>query len=175
MTTTEQSIVDDQFQTNLDLNLEAILKHRFANKSDIDFIFELILEIYEVENDTTTNINEQKEILNESILKNKILIFEIENIGNVGFIWFEENDIFPFGFDYGHWNKKYLWICYTGTAKNWRRKRIATFMYKQLELFALKRNINELILDVYQSNPKSISFHTSLGFKPIVQLFQKNI
>eukprot|EP01100_Stratorugosa_tubuloviscum_P010294 TRINITY_DN439_c0_g1_i1.p1 TRINITY_DN439_c0_g1~~TRINITY_DN439_c0_g1_i1.p1 ORF type:complete len:184 (+),score=74.56 TRINITY_DN439_c0_g1_i1:69-620(+) len=165
----------DPIQPKKEFKYDFVLTSRFARKDDFEFIYGLLREILEAEEQENIDFREQIELIEKVLEKEKVLIAEVEGVGLVGFIWFEESDRTPFGFDYGSWDQRFLWICNSGTIKSWRRKGIATFLYKQVEQIAKQRNIHQILLDVYLSNKPSLSFHTSFGYQPFAQIFSKTL
>lgn len=149
------------------------MQYRTATIHDIDFIMKGIKEINDNEDEKFDYQNELNNII-KSIQKNNIDIGYIncKNVNeSIGFIWYNITNENFIGQHYTDFEKDYIWISYCWILEEYRSKGHGTKLYEHIINIAKKNNINNIWLDIYNTNKKSIDFHTKLNFKPKITIY----
>lgn len=83
----------------------------------------------------------------------------------VAFAYWERGSATPFVPNGTDWWNEYAWLSLVWVHPQWRRHGIGRSIYAYVANRARLEGLKELHLDVYESNPRSVLFHTALGFK----------
>jgi GNAT superfamily N-acetyltransferase len=69
----------------------------------------------------------------------------------------------------------YVFIDYTFVLEDYRKLGIGKRLYAYVEEWCRKNDTSEIVLDVIVTNPESMKFHESIGYKPFVKLYSKPV
>jgi GNAT superfamily N-acetyltransferase len=106
--------------------------------------------------------------------KKEIIILQ-KNNQPIAFIWGTFTKKVPYGINFGNEKATFCWVSWTYVIKSERNKRIGSFLYQQLEKECLKRKVKQIRLDVFTVNKNSEKFHKTLGFKPQLTIYKKQV
>jgi len=109
----------------------------------------------------------------KAIINSHIII--AYDFNNIGFISYNVTNECFVGFDYSPIAEKYIWILYVWVSSECRNKGTAKLLYEYVKNHGSKLEIKKIWLDIYNSNTKSIEYHTKLGFIPEITLYVLNM
>ncbi len=147
------------------------MKIRYAKASDFDFLVEGLEENRVLENRPKKDIKARQSDKNEfrqAIRKKNIRVVE-ENRKPIAFLYFRTNFNVMYIYD------KFFWVDLVFVKEVYRGKGLGKLLYKDAIKIAKNKGFKKIIIDVFDSNQKSIEFHKKLGFNPIYTIYQKII
>lgn len=146
---------------------------RFATPSDLAFILSGVKQIIEREKELF-KVSVQKRLAKKAVSSKKVRV-ALLNGERAGFLWFDFSKSFPFGVAYGAYPHRYAWVSWSFVEKKHRGKGVGRSLYEDLKKICRKKKIKKILSDVYEINSDSIAFHASIGFKPTVRIYEKNV
>lgn len=150
-------------------------KIRFATKKDIPFIVKGIQEICRIEKENPDKKENIIKITKKALRKKEIKVAVDKNNKPIGFIQFKFTNKTPYGIEYGNYERKYCWIDWMYTSEKYRGKGIGSILHKDILPICKKAKIKEIILDVFQVNPKAKKFYEKEGFREYIYLLKEKI
>lgn len=150
------------------------MKLKSAEKRDILFILNGINEICKIEKQKVYKKSELIKIIKSSLRKKEIKI-AIDKNKVVGFIQFKFSKLNPYGIDYGKYEKKYCWIDWMYVSKEFRGKGIGRSLHNYVRSICKKKNISEIMLDVFKVNKNAIKFYKKEGFIEFIHILKEKI
>ena len=93
----------------------------------------------------------------------------------LGYLWWVLADTTPFGPDscYGPWESCYIYVHTVFVSPEARRRGVGRALYVELDAVAKDLGVEQICLDVYETNPGSAAFHRSLGFGAMTTVFER--
>eukprot|EP01113_Clastostelium_recurvatum_P047193 TRINITY_DN8370_c0_g1_i2.p1 TRINITY_DN8370_c0_g1~~TRINITY_DN8370_c0_g1_i2.p1 ORF type:complete len:169 (+),score=33.61 TRINITY_DN8370_c0_g1_i2:345-851(+) len=155
------------------------LAWRHAHEGDMAFLWGGLKEIHALE--TGDEDAENAKIYCNSALEDapnrSIIAFYKTEAGDqpAGFLTFKVSGAHPFGVSYGPYGNKFAFVDYVYVSPSYRKRGVGSYLYDRLADVCKTIGVPEIILDVYNHNAPSMSFHQGMGFKPFVQLFSKKV
>jgi len=151
----------------------AALSIRLAVPVDLAFVLSGMKEIVAREKEFF-NASLQKRLATKAIAAKKVRV-ALLNGKRVGFLWFDFSESFPFGVAYGAYSSRYAWVSWAFVEKKFRGKGVGRSLYGDLQKICRKKKVKKILTDVFEINGESIRFHTRIGFKPIVRIYEKSV
>lgn len=151
-----------------------MVKITFAKTKDIPFILQGTKEICLIEKQESVLDNSQLKIIKTALKKKEIRVASIDR-KIVGFIQFKFSKKNPYGIDYGDYERRFCWIEWFYVSKEWRRNGIGKLLHKDILALCKKKNIKEIMLDVFQVNNAAIKFYKKEGFSEFIKILMERI
>jgi GNAT superfamily N-acetyltransferase len=156
--------------------MKAKTKIRFAKTSDFDFVLRGMREIdlkIEKRELTKEKIVQRRKAALSDVKRKRTLVAEDERGNRLGFLTFAFSRKTPFGLNYGPWEREFAWVAWSYVAPRFRGRGVGRALYAEVERICRKRGVKEILLDVFEVNARSRSFHKKLGFIPLLSIYSK--
>lgn len=145
-----------------------------AKEEDIEFILKGIKDVCRIEK----QIPEDRRVLikktREALLKKQIRVAKISG-NTVGFIQFSFSRRSPYGMDYGTWTRRFAWMEWLYVDSSVRGKGIGSVLHGDLIKICKKKNVTEILLDVFDVNDKAIEFYLKRKFNNVIHIMSHRL
>ena len=148
---------------------------RDAKPDDFDFVLSGRIEIAKAENYVIPSMADERKRVRRAIAERRVRVAAGDDGRRLGFMWFIRNSVTPFGLDYGEFGEDYYWVDYVFVVKGARGKGVGSALYADLVARARKHGVKKIMCDVFSVNKSSGTFHRKLGFKPMLEIYCKEI
>ncbi|MBU0906854.1 MAG: GNAT family N-acetyltransferase [Nanoarchaeota archaeon] len=139
-----------------------------GNDSDVSFVINGIKEICKIEKQKPESNAGLLKAVKEAIKGGRLIVARLGN-NRVGFVQFIFSTREPYGLDYGK-RKKFCWIEWMYVTRFYRRHGVGRYMHQKIVALCKKKNVGEIMLDVFRVNRSAISFYRKENFKSFIHI-----
>lgn len=150
-------------KTNLKIRI------RNARPEDLGFLIEGLEKNRKIEKRTSKEIKATRSDRSEfrtAIRKRNVRVVDIDG-RPVAFLYFRTD------FKVMYIRPRFFWVDLVYVDERHRGKGYGKLLYEDAGRIAKKRKLKTIVIDIFESNENSRSFHANLGFRPIYTIFSK--
>ena len=144
---------------------------RFAQSQDFDFIIQGLENNRRIEERPLNQISAtetDKQEFHDAIKNQNIRIMEDET-NPVGFLHFKIDAAVMYV------EKRFFWIDLIYVDEKFRERGIGKLLYQDAIDIAKQNGLDTIVLDIFDANIRSKTFHEKLGFKPLYTIYTKEL
>ncbi len=147
------------------------MRLRYARPTELGFLIEGLEKNRRIERRPRKEIKATRGDWTEfrtAIRKRNVRVVEIDG-QPVAFLYFRTD------FKVMYIRPQFFWVDLVYVDERHRGKGYGKLLYEDAGRIAKKRKLKTIVIDVFESNENSRSFHEKLGFRPLYTIFRKRV